>query len=147
MGKAEAGEVESQSICYIPAAGADGIVGDGRWGPVVANGAYTLGPPRRWVGVCDGLGLTILNSIMKKLRSKEEDRSQFSQAVLSCLRWWKGESLACSGSLLRHQILFVFSSSPCRKWSRAHAKNSLVSIPTEGAEKVWSVRKCPSGSK
>lgn len=148
MGRTKAEEVESPSICrYVPAAGADGIVGDGRRGPAVVNGACALGTPRRWVGVCESFGLRILNSIMKEPRGKEKDRSQFSQAVLSCLPWWKGELLACSGSLLQQQILFMFSSRPCRKWSRAHTNNYLVSRPTVGVEKVCSVRKRPSGSK
>jgi len=48
MGKAEPGEVKSQSIGgYVAAAGADGVVGDGRRGPAVGNGACAVGRPRR----------------------------------------------------------------------------------------------------
>lgn len=89
MGKAEAGEIEPQGCCYVPATSADGISGDGRRDPVVANGSYALGTPRRWVGVCKSLGLRILHSDIKKLRGKEKDRRQFSQVMLSCLCWWK----------------------------------------------------------
>lgn len=69
----------AQGCCYVPAADADGITGDGRWDPVAANGSYASGTPRRWVGVCETLGLRILHSVIKKPRGKEKDRGQFSQ--------------------------------------------------------------------
>lgn len=45
MGKAEAGEVEPQGCCYVPAAGADGINGDGRQDLETAKGSCALGHP------------------------------------------------------------------------------------------------------
>lgn len=125
VGKAEAGEVEPQGCCYVPAASADGISGDGRQDPAVANGSYALGAPRRWVGVCKSLGLRILHK--KNPGAKKRIESSSPRSCSAACAGERAELLTCwSHSLLQHQVLFVFSSSPWRKWRGAHANNSGV---------------------
>lgn len=75
MGKTEAGEVEPQGCCYVPAAGADGILGGGRQDLETVKGFYALGIPRRQVEVCEISGLRILHSVIKK-KNKPKKQGQ-----------------------------------------------------------------------